>query len=303
MTAIIANLSAVLAAGWLFRRFGVVDENAEKAFNRYLYYLALPALIVVKISGTPVSGFGWRFLVLNALPPAVLMAAAWGAWRAGLVDWRFARLLIIVPALGNTAYLGFPVASMRLGGGAIGYAAVSASLQNVMVFTFGLALMTAVGGEGRPPARFLRRISGNAVLWASLAGLSVSASGLRLPSLVLGVLSDLGRTTLPIALFTMGAGLYGKKVAHNLPRILLVSGLKLLALPLLYLAGARLAGFSGLASRTGFIEMAVPVAVLNYIVAREFDFDAELVGQTIVLSTLAFFPLLYLYDWTMVRFL
>jgi predicted permease len=45
------------------------------------------------------------------------------------------------------------------------------------------------------------------------------------------------------------------------------------------------------------------VAVLNFIVAREFEFDAELVGQSIVFSTLAFFPLLYLYDWAMVRFL
>lgn len=303
MTPIILNLAVVLASGWLFRRFGVVDENAEKAFTRYLYYLALPSLIVVKIAGTPVSGFGWRFLAANALPPVVLMAAAWGAWRAGLADWRFARLLIIVPALGNTAYLGFPVASMRLGGGAIGYAAVSASLQNVLVFTFGFALMTTVSGGERPPARFLRRLGSNVVLWASLGGLAVSASGLRLPALVLGVLSDVGRTTLPIALFTIGVSLYGKRIAHNLRRILLISGLKLLALPVIYLACARLVGFSGLASRVGFIEMAVPVAVLNYIVAREFEFDAELVGQSIVFSTLAFFPLLYLYDWALVRFL
>ena len=34
MTVIIANLALVLAAGWLFRRFGVVQEGAEKAFNQ-----------------------------------------------------------------------------------------------------------------------------------------------------------------------------------------------------------------------------------------------------------------------------
>ena len=47
----------------------------------------------------------------------------------------------------------------------------------------------------------------------------------------------------------------------------------------------------------------MPVAVMNYIVAKEFDFDEDLVGQSILFSTLAFFPLLYLYDWAMLRFL
>ena len=42
---------------------------------------------------------------------------------------------------------------------------------------------------------------------------------------------------------------------------------------------------------------------LGYVVAREFDFDEDLVGQSILLSTLAFFPLLYVYDWALLKFL
>jgi len=39
MTVIIANLFIIMAAGWLFRRFGIVREGAAEAFNQYLYYL------------------------------------------------------------------------------------------------------------------------------------------------------------------------------------------------------------------------------------------------------------------------
>ncbi|MCM2267499.1 MAG: AEC family transporter [Elusimicrobiales bacterium] len=303
MTAIIANLALVLAAGWLFRRFEIVGEGAEKAFNQYLYYLALPALIIVKIADTPLAGLGWRFLAVNTLPLAALMAAAWGLWKAGRIDWRLARLLIIVSALGNTVYLGFPVAAMRLGEEAIGYAAIASSVHNVLIFTFGFLLMTSVCERDCPPARFLRMISRSVVLWASLAGLVMAWWGLRLPELPHRVLSDIGKTTLPLSLFTLGVGLYGKKIAHNLPRIALVSGLKLVLLPFFYLLAALAFGYTGFVSRVVFIEMVMPVAVMNYIVAREFDFDEDLVGQSILLSTLAFFPLLYLYDWAMLRFL
>jgi predicted permease len=303
MTVIIANLALVLAAGWLFRRSGLVGEGSEKVFNQYLYYLALPALIILKIADTPLGGLGWRFFAANTLPLAAVMAAAWGLWKAGRIDWRLARLLIIVSVLGNTVYLGFPVASMRLGGEAIGYAAIASSVQNVFIFTFGFLLMTLVCERDCPPVRFARLITRSVVLWASVAGLLIAWTGLRMPELVRRVLGDIGGTTLPLSLFTLGVGLYGKRIAHNLPRIALVSGLKLLLLPLACLLAARAFGFTGFVSRVTFIEMVMPVAVMNYIVAKEFDFDEDLVGQSILFSTLAFFPLLYLYDWAMLRFL
>ncbi|OGR44692.1 MAG: hypothetical protein A2X35_05140 [Elusimicrobia bacterium GWA2_61_42] len=303
MTIIIANLVLVLAAGWLFRKYGIVAEGAEKAFNQYLYYLALPALIILKIADTPLSGLGWRFLAANTLPLAAVMGVVWGLWKAGVLDWRFARLLLIVSVLGNTVYMGFPVAVLRFGEEAIGYAAIATSIQNIFIFTFGFALMTLICDVPCPPSRFLRLIGRNVVLWSSVAGLLLSASGLRLPELLRQVLSDIGKTTLPLALFTIGVGLYGKKLAHNLPRIALVSGFKLLLMPFFYLVTARLTGFTGFVSRVTFIEVVMPVAVLNYIIALEFDFDPDLVSQSILFSTLVFFPLLYLYDWALKVFL
>jgi predicted permease len=303
MTVIIANLALVLAAGWLFRKYGIIQEGAEKAFNQYLYYLALPALIILKIADTPLGGLGWRFLAANTLPLAAVMGVVWALWKAGAVDWRFARLLLIVSVLGNTVYLGFPVAVMRFGEQAIGYAAIATSIQNIFIFTFGFMLMTLVCDGACPPSRFLRLIGRNVVLWASVAGLVLAASGLRLPGLLHQVLSDIGKTTLPLSLFTIGVSLYGKKIAHNLPRIALVSGFKLLLMPFFYLVLAGGMGFTGFVSKVTFIETVMPVAVLNYIIAKEFDFDADLVSQSILFSTVALFPLLYLYDWAMAAFL
>jgi predicted permease len=297
MTEIIANLGLVIGAGWLFRRFGVVGEGAEKAFNQYLYYLALPCLIIVKIASTPLTGLGWVFLLANMLPLLLCMAGVWAAWRFFGLDWRFARLLLIVSVMGNTVYLGFPVVSLRLGEHLIGHAAIISSLHNVVVFTAGFALMTTICGDGGcPPSGLLRKAARNIVLWSSLAGLGLAASGWRLPELAENIMSDIGKTTMPLSLFTIGISLHGKKVAGNFARLFAVSGVKLLLLPAVYLAAARSLGFSGEVSSAVFLQMTMPAAVLNYVVAREFDFDADLTAQAIVLSTLLFFPLLYVYD-------
>ena len=131
----------------------------------------------------------------------------------------------------------------------------------------------------------------------------LAAFGLRLPDLLHRVLSDIGKTTLPLSLFTIGVSLYGKKIAHNLPRIAVISGFKLLLMPFFYIVSAGVMGYTGFVSKVTFIETVMPVAVLNYIIAREFDFDSDLVSQSILFSTLVFFPLLYLFDWAMTAFL
>ena len=163
--------------------------------------------------------------------------------------------------------------------------------------------MSSIREDKSRHSGFVRLLGRNVVLWSSVAGLLISWSGLGIPELPRRVLSDIGHTTLPLSLFTIGASLYGKRVANNLPRIALVSGLKLILLPFFYIVTARLSGFSGFVPRVAFIEMIMPVAVLNFIIAKEFDFDSDLVSQCIVFSTLAFFPLLYIYDWAMKLFL
>ncbi|MBU2572666.1 MAG: AEC family transporter [Elusimicrobia bacterium] len=300
MADIIANIFLVITLGWAFRKYGLVPESAEKAFNRYLYYAALPALTFVKIIDTPLKDLGTDFLLVNTLPIAALMALIVFLWLTRVLDWRFARLLVITAALGNTVYLGFPVVSMRLGEWAIGYAAVASSVQNILIFTLGFLLINVICEGSCPVKAGLKRlVLRNFVLWASIAGLAMSWFAAPLPGLLRTALADIGKTALPLALFTIGVSLYGKSVGGNAGKLSFIAAMKLFVLPLFYLLLASLLDFEGGAARAGYLEACMPVAVMNYVLAKEFDFDADLVSQSIVFTTLIFFPLLYLYDWAM----
>jgi len=303
VTAIVASIFIIIALGWLFRKFALVGEGAEKAFNQYLFYLALPALTIVKISDTSFSGLGLDFIALNILPILAAMLLVYGCWKAGLLDWQSARLMIIVAGLGNTVYIGFPVVSMSLGPENIGYAAIAASLQNVFIFTFGFFFMGTVCGGACPPISFKRLVLKNAILWSSIAGLFISFAGIKIPGLIYNLMTDIGRTTLPLSLFTIGLSLYGKELGANLGKVVWISVLKMAIIPAACVALAVILGFKGTISKVVFLESAMPVAVLNYVIAKEFEFDADLVSQSIVFSTLLLMPFLFLYDRAMRFFL
>jgi hypothetical protein len=192
---------------------------------------------------------------------------------------------------------------MSLGPETIGYAAVAASLQNVFIFTFGFFFMGTVCGGNCPRAGFTRLALKNATLWSSLIGLGISDAGLRLPELLHSVLNDIGKTTLPLSLFTIGLSLYGKSVRRNFRNVMWVAGLKMVFVPAAYVALALAFGFKGVVSKVTFLQLAMPAAVMNYVIAKEFEFDADLVSQSIVFSTLLLLPLLFIFDLVMRKFL
>jgi len=300
---IVASIYILMALGWAFKKYGLMSDGAEKAFNQYLFYLALPALTLVKIADTSFAGLGFDFIALNLLPILAVMLFAYAGWKAGMFDWPFARLLIIVGGLGNTIYLGFPVVSMSLGPENIGYAAIAASLQNVFIFTFGFFFMGTVCGRDCPAVNFRKMVLKNAMLWSSLAGLCISYSGLKIPEFIHNLLTDIGRTTLPLSLFTMGLSLYGKSLRRHLDKVAWVAGLKMVYMPAVFVGLALLFGFKGTVSKVTFLQLAMPVAVLNYVIAREFEFDPDLISQSIVFSTLLLLPLMFVFDLVMKVFL
>lgn len=303
MINITASLFILIALGWAFKKYSLVGEGAEKAFNQYLFYLALPSLTIVKIADTSFAGLGLNFIVLNILPISAVMLFVYAGWTAGLFDRSFARLMIVVAGLGNTVYLGFPVISMSLGPENIGYAAIAASIQTVFIFTFGFFFMGTVCGGDCPALGFRKLVLKNPILWSSIAGLYISYSGLKLPGFIHDLLTDIGRTTLPLSLFTIGLSFYGKLLRQHLGKVAWITGLKMLYMPAVYLGLSLAFGFTGTVSKVVFLQMAMPVAVLNYVIAREFEFDADLVSQSIVLSTLLLFPMLFVFDLVMKAFL
>ena len=313
---------ALVLAGWLAARQGLLPEVAIPGLNAYVLYFALPCLLLRFGSSTP---------VLELLNPALLavyllcallivfftVAVSLNA-RVGLKDAAFGALVAAFP---NTGFMGVPLLVALLGPAAAGpvICTVLADLFVTSSLCIGLSqLENPQGGPGAggPGARMaaLRALRGalsNPLPWAITLGAVLSATGVRLagpPDTVVRMLAD---SASPVALFTIGAVLWraGVHAHHHTPLAdyLPAALIKLLLHPLLVLVvgtaaralGAPLSSFQLMVLT---LAAALPGASSVALLTERYGADSGRVTRIILASTvLAFVSFSALAWWFGVR--
>ena len=113
---IVLPIFALVLAGWLARRSGVLGPNATTELNRFVVYLALPALLFDVTSHAHwhdlwqpgfIALFGISTLLIFAVTVAVRLRAP-----RHLAD---AAIDGLNAGYANTAYMGFPITLAVLG--------------------------------------------------------------------------------------------------------------------------------------------------------------------------------------------
>ena len=130
----------------------------------------------------------------------------------------------------------------------------------------------------------------NPLIISSVLGVLFLAFGLKIPSeavFVTETLDALSSCTEALVLIALGAGISIEalrgKIRYSLPTAIY----KTLVLPLIAVPIAHLVfGFSGAELAVIFIAFGAPSAVSSYIMAKNMKSDAEVAGQTLLLSTL-----------------
>src|SRR3954468_18980665 len=107
---------ALIFAGWLARRIGVLGAQATTELNRFVVYLALPALLVDIIIHAQWSEI-WQpgFVAVFGLSAALTFCATLVVRLRRPRPLADAAIDGLNAAYANTGYVGFPLALMALG--------------------------------------------------------------------------------------------------------------------------------------------------------------------------------------------
>ena len=296
---------ALVLAGWLAARRGVLPESAIPGLNAYVLFFALPCMLM---------RFGMNTPVLELLNPAVLavyvlcalvvvgftIAVSLNA-TVGLKDASFGALVAAFP---NTGFMGVPLLVALLGPAAAGPVISSVLADLFVTSSLCIALSqlegAGAGGAGARTAalRALRGALSNPLPWAIAIGAVLSATGLRTSGPLDTALRMLADSATPVALFTIGAVLWraGRHahtrtpLAHYLP----VAAIKLLLHPLLVLlvgAGAQRLGapLSGFQLLVLTLAAALPSASNVSLLTERYGADSGRVARIILASTVGAF--------------
>lgn len=282
-----APILALIGAGYFARACGLLRAGDERALNGYIYWLALPALLVHDLSQASLTLATLRFMALGAAPVLALGTLLLLLPKVSR-DGRY--LLAVTTVFGSLAFFGIPFVEFALGAGEPARLA-SLAIAGIAPFSVALALVLLethrAGGLGlwSGAKRILIRLARNPLLVAIELGAALSLLGAPIPGVVARSLAMLGRTAPPVALVTLGVFLYGRDFRSLLPALGL-SLTRLLLLPGLTLLTAWMAGLPALEGAVLVIMNGTPLAVNTIVLSERYGFHRERIAPLILLSSL-----------------
>ena len=293
MTGALLEAALLIALGWALGQWDFAGETFWRGFNRLVYFVLLPALLLRSLAGAEFSGAEAGALALSAaLPIFALTLVLLTARRAlGLDGPAFTS--VYQGSVRSNTYTALATVPVLYGEG--GFALVALLIAAVVPLVNVLSvLVLSVQGYGlRPgPLEVARLVATNPLIIACALGLLANASGTRLPAGLDGALAALSAAALPCGLMTVGAALSLGALGGHARGVALSSAAKFLTLPLLSLGAGLLLGLPPEALGALVVFQAQPTATASYQLARQLGGEVELMASIVTAQTLLAFAVL-----------
>ncbi len=298
---VVLPIFALILAGWLARRSGVLGAAATTELNRFVVFLALPALLFDVTAHAHWSAI-WKpgFIGAFGLSSLAVFAVTVLIRRGQGHPLADAAVDGLNAGYANTGFMGFPLALVAFGPEALAPTTVAVILTVCAVFAAAIvlietglrqeALATGRSGPRLPVWRAVgRSLVRNPLLVAPALGALVPGAGLALPAPVETFLKLLGGAASPCALVALGLFLAQKRrprSGQGRVAALLVA-LKLAAHPVLaYALGRYLFGLSPLLLHTAVLMAALPTGTGPFMLAEFYRREADLTATVVLVSTM-----------------
>lgn len=290
---ILLPVFGLIFAGFASRRFGVLGPAAASELNRFVVWLALPALLFgILAHATWHELYQPAFVAAFGLGCAVLFAIVIVVRVAGGRPLADASIDAIAASYPNTGYVGFPLAMIAFGPASLTPTTIATILTVCVLFAVAIVLIeTGLQSERRVHYLMLkvgRSLVRNPLLVAPVLGAVVSGLHLTLPASAETFLKLLGGAASPCALVSLGLFL-AERSSSNAPvrrESWGLTGVKLVAQPALtWWFATRV-----FVLPTPLVQMAVLLAALPtgtgpFMLAEYYRREAHITSRTILLST------------------
>jgi len=292
----------LIGTGFLSRKFGILKSGDERVLSAYVYFFALPALFFIVLSETSFVAETLSFIFAGVIPIFVVVAI----YVLLFVLFRFSKntlyLLTLSTVFGSLAFFGIPFITFAfpsqqsehlatLAAATIGIAAIAVSITMLEFYR----LRESPKMEGLK--QVAKGLSRNPLIISIVAGILVSVVGVEVPSPVATFLHMLGGTTSAVAVFMLGAFLYGKKYA-NLKKAFGLSLLRIVFLPTLALATLTLFNLPSMEHSVLVLMHGMPVAVSLSVLSQRYNFFKETIASLTLISSVG--AIIYLNIWLLI---
>lgn len=282
---------ALILFGFIAAKRGWVPTEAVPAFNGFLLFFAVPAMLFRFASNTPfqeITNFPF-FFTWGACGIAVVCIVTFVARRVLARSQRDAAFFGLAAAVPNSGFLGVPMLVALLGERAAAPVILSIVADLLLVASIGLALAES-GGATRRGWRddvrdAVRRIVLNPFVISMVLGAIFSGMRWKLLTPASEIVKLLADSAGPCALFAIGVSLVRPDAPLESPDLALPIAAKLLLHPVVVWIAMYAIGVDEFTRTVATLTAALPSAGWVFIFATRYEADAGKISATILLTT------------------
>jgi predicted permease len=195
---------------------------------------------------------------------------------------RFYNLMTVY---GNQGFIGIPVVSAVLGASAVIYVTIFIFFFNILIYTHGILVLNP--GEKKEDGPLWKKFLNIGTI-AGILTLVLFWFRIPLPHVISESISYIGRCTTFLSMVVLGAALSNLKIREifTVPKLYIFTAVRFVLIPILAAFILKQFFSNELMIQTSVLMLAMPVANMPLMMAKQYDMECEVMSKGIMLTTL-----------------
>jgi len=262
----------VIAVGYIIGKYKKI--NIQPLVD-LIVYIAGPCLIFSSITKSDINLTDFFTIALAAV--GIILISISLVFIIFKITKSKKTGLYLPMTIGNTGYLGYPVALFAFGIAGLSRAVVYDMMGSLILYSFGIYIINHKDG--------IKEMFKLPLLYAVIIGLSFNLLKIPVPQSIFKPIEMIGMITIPLALLILGYKLTEIKIS-SAKIAFLASLFRIIGGLLVAFLIIRLFSITGLVRNIILIQAAMPSAVMSMILCQKYRRDPDLVASVVFISTL-----------------
>ena len=278
----------LIILGKVLKTTKIINDEFTKTADRYVFRIALPALLFSDLTENNVgSAFDGKYVLFCFSVTIFSIAVLWGLTEKFMKNEEQKGAFIQGSYRSSAAILGLAFINNMYDSVVMAPLMIIGCVPLYNIFAVIILTLKGDNGGKKPNMKetFIN-VMKNPILLSILIALPFALLNLHFPSFVNKAIGSVANTATPLALISIGASFEGKKALKKMKPTLLASFIKLILLVGLFLPLAVFFGYRNQELMALLVMLGSPTTVSSYIMAKNTGNDGILTSSIIVLTTL-----------------
>jgi malate permease and related proteins len=268
-------------AGYLLAKWLPINPRTLSSIALYVFS---PCLVFNLLTHTELNNNNiLKIISFTVLCLGIIGLLTWLIGRALRLERTVLAAVLITSMFVNAGNYGLPVASFAFGETALAYASLFFVTSAILSNTAGVVIISMGSASFKKAFANLFKIP---VFYALILAILFMSMDWRIPLPLDRTVEILGDASIPTLMVLLGVQFHYVKLQGKIVPLTLASVMRLLVSPALALGLSAIFGLYGPARQAVVLEAAMPAAVLNTVLATQFETESPFVTAVVAVTTL-----------------